>query len=63
MLALIHEDEAWGVRHAHACLASLTDATSHLKTLDPELGDAGLIASVAAEIARLGALSGSPLSG
>ena len=57
MLGLIHENEAVVRKLAPASAAVLELASEHLKILDPEVGEQELIKAVAAEVAKLRALS------
>ena len=57
LLDLIRENEAAVQKSASVCAKVLALASGHLKILDPEVGEQELIKAVAAEVARLRALS------
>jgi len=57
LLDLIRENEARVQKMAAACAEYLEYACFHLTILDPEVGEEELIKAVAAEVARLRALS------
>ena len=57
LLDLIRENEAAVQDSASMCTTVLALASEHLKILDPEVGEEELITAVAAEAARLRALS------
>ena len=57
LLDLMRENEAAVQKCAVACQNMLEDASRKLKILDPEVGEEELIKAVAAEVARLRALS------
>jgi hypothetical protein len=57
LLNLMRENEASVQKLAAGCQQVLTHASSSLNILDPEIGEEELIQAVAAELARLRALS------
>ena len=57
LLDLMRENEARVHKAASSCTTVLEQASEHLKILDPEVGEEELITAVAAEAARLHALS------
>ena len=57
LLDLMRENEAKVQKLAAACQEVLEHASRNLKVLDPEVGEEELIKAVAAEVARLRALS------
>jgi len=59
LLDLLRENEAAVQKWAAGCAALLGEARRNLKILHPEVGEEKLIQAVAAEMARLRALSGS----
>ena len=57
LLDLMRENETLLQNVAAICAQILEHARSHLTILDPDVGDEELIKAVAAEVARLDALS------
>ena len=57
LLDLMRENEARVYKAASSCTKVLEQASEHLKILDPEVGEQELIKAVAAEMAKLRALS------
>ena len=57
LLDQMRENEAAVQRSASMCATELELANEHLMVLDPEVGEQDLIKAVAAEVARLHALS------
>jgi len=57
LLDLMRENEASVQKLAAGCQQVLAHASSSLNILDPEIGEEELIQSVAAELARLRALT------
>ena len=57
LLDLMRENEARVQKSASMCAKVLELASEHLKILDPEVGEEELIKAVAAEVAKLRALS------
>ena len=57
LLDLMRKNEAAVQKSASMCATELELASGHLKILDPEVGEQELIKAVAAEVARLRALS------
>ena len=57
LLDLMHENETRVQNFAAACANILEHASKHLTILNPEVGEEELIQAVAAEPARLRALS------
>jgi len=57
LLNLMRENEARVQKFATGCAAVLGQASSHLTVLDPEVGEEELIEAVAAQLAKLRALS------